>query len=601
MVRDGYADLSGGLIYFIADGETPIPYSDVVADRWGLPLRIPENGDLVAFMTGTVYTGGGDHGTLCAAAVAARGRTFYGLTFGNAVGSKIIAEGSLYTGGSWIDYVYFAVEGYDGVPGTGDEALIVSNSYGISSIINKGYTWRDRFLYYITQVYASTVTFFFAAGNGGPGYGTVTSNGASPFVITVGASVEWGYRALFGYDDGPWGGTLANYGDVADFSNRGPNALGQVDPDVLAVGEYALGSIPVNSVGDGFWSADLWAGTSLATPMAAGIAALVYEAYYNTHGRWPTAQEVREILMSTADNVNHDVFSQGAGFLNAYRAVQAAMNVDGIVVSPTMWQAGKTEYQGFANVLYPGESATKVFGIRNMNPSKSKNVTVLAEIFKKIGEVEFEVVGNSWQYYRIDQYIPEGTDLMEITLYTDYSNFDTDMDYESDAYPWFRIWNVTYVYDPDSNTTVPTFNLLQQASKEGTVASAMLGSPLEKFHDEMLIQIRDIMRFYGKTDTYSAKVKLEFFKRVPWNWVILSNTSLIVPGNDSITFEVTLTVPNETAYGIYEGAIYIDSDTNEITIPVSVVVVLPSENFEFGGERVVNGLYDNSNVYGYFD
>ncbi|WP_457752776.1 S8 family serine peptidase [Thermococcus sp.] len=605
--QDGYADLSGGLIYFIADGQTPIPYSDKVAERWGLPLRIPGNGDLVAFMIGTVYTYGGDHGTLCAAAVGARGRTFFGLTFGNAISSKIIAEGSLYTGGSWIDYVYFAVEGYDGVPGTGDEAQVVSNSYGISSIINKGYTWADRFLYYITQVYAPTVTFFFAAGNGGPGYGTVTSEGASPFGITVGASVEWGYRALFGYDDGPWGMTLANYGDVADFSNRGPNALGQPDPDVLAVGEFALGSLPVNEIGDGFWSSDLWSGTSLATPMAAGIAALVYEAYYNTHGRWPTAQEVREILMSTAENVNHDIFSQGAGFLNAYRAVQAAMNMDGIVVSPSMWQAGRTEYQGFANVLYPGESDTQIFEVKNMNPSEVKDVNVSAEIFEKIGEVEFDVVGGSWNYYRIDQYIPNGTDLMKITLYTNYTYFDNGTDYVSDAFPWFRVWDVTYVYDPDSNTTVPTFNLLQQSLKEGTVASAMLGNPLEKFHDAMYIQIRDIWQLYyllGYRDTpaiYPAKVKLEFYRRVPWKWVKINENSLTVPADGSATFEVTLTVPENASYGIYEGAIYLKYDGVETTIPISVVVASPTPEFQFGGNATATGLYDNSNVYGYMD
>ncbi|WP_324735341.1 S8 family serine peptidase [Thermococcus sp. SY098] len=599
--QDGYADLSGGLIYFIADGVNPIPYEDVVSSSWGLPMPIPENGNLVAFMIGNVYVAGGDHGTLCAAAVGARGRTFFGLTFGNAIGAKIIAEGSLYQGGSWIDYVFFAVEGYDGIPGTGDEALVVSNSYGASSVIAKGYTWDDRFLYWITHFYAPQVSFFFAAGNGGPGYGTVTSEGASPGVITVGAAVEFGYRALFGYDDGPWGYELANYGDVVWFSNRGPNALGQVDPDVLAVGAYALGSLPLNEVGDGFWASDLWAGTSLATPMAAGIAALVYEAYYSAHGTWPTAEEVKEILMSTTKNVNHDVFSQGAGFLDAYRAVQAALNLDGIIVSPSMWQAGETEYPAFANVIYPGDSASQVFEVRNMNVSASKDVEVSAEVFQKIGEVELNVTGNSWYMYRIDPFIPNGTDLMKITLYFDYDYFDTERDYSADAFPWFRVWDVTYVYDPESNTTVPTFNLLTQSLNEGTSISATLGNPLQKFHDGLYVQIRDIFRYYGKTDTYPAKLKLEFYKRVPWNWVTLNTTTLTVPANGTATFMATVTVPLNASYGVYEGAIYLKYDGYETTIPVSVVVASPTPNFEFGGNTNASGLYDNSNVYGQFD
>ncbi|WP_461865444.1 S8 family serine peptidase [Thermococcus sp.] len=599
--QDGYADLSGGLIYFIADGQTPIPYSTIVSGRWGIPLRVPENGGLVAFMIGTPYTAGGDHGTLCAAAVAARGRTFFGLTFGNAIGAKIIAEGSLYQGGSWIDYLFFAVEGYDGIPGTGDEAKIASNSYGVSTVINKGYTWSDRFLYLITHYYSPTSTFFFAAGNGGPGYGTVTSEGASPFIITVGASVEWGYRGLFGYDDGPWSMELANYGDVADFSNRGPNALGQPDPDVLAVGEFALGSEPVNMYGDGFWASDLWSGTSLATPMAAGIAALVYEAYYETYGRWPTSQEVKEILMSTAENVNYDVFSQGAGFLNSYRAVKAAMHMDGIVVAPSSWQAGKTDYQGLANVLYPGESDTQVFEIENMNSTSAKEVNISAEVFQKIGEVEFDVIGNSWQYYPIGSLIPEGTDLMKVTLYTNYTYFNGNMDSIADAYPFFRVYDVTYVYDPDTNSTVPTLNLLQQSAKEGTVASAMIGSPLKKMHDDMWIQIRDILRYYGKTETYPAKVKLEFYKRVPWDWVSVDMNSLNIPANGSAAFTATLTVPENAQYGVYEGAIYLKYDGVETTIPVSVVVASPTPEFQFGGSNISSGLYDNSNIYGYMD
>src|SRR5439155_9230154 len=67
---DGLADLSGGLIYFIGDGTHPIPYSDVMGARYGLPVPIPGSGDLVAFQIGDALApGGGDHGTLCASAI----------------------------------------------------------------------------------------------------------------------------------------------------------------------------------------------------------------------------------------------------------------------------------------------------------------------------------------------------------------------------------------------------------------------------------------------------------------------------------------------------------------------------------------------------
>jgi len=593
--QDGYADLSGGLIYFIADGETPIPYSDKVAERWGIPLRIPENGELVAFMVGNVYIAGGDHGTLCAAAVGARGRTFFGLTFGNAIEAKIIAEGSLYQGGSYIDYLHFAVEGYDGVVGTGDEALVVSNSYSVSADTQKGFSWYERYLYWLTTMYAPNTAFLFAMGNGGPGYGTTHRYASSPGVIGVGAAVEFGYRALFGYDNGPWGYELANYGDVVWFSDRGPNAMGRVKPDVIAVGAYALGSLPVNDVGDGFWASDLWSGTSLATPMAAGITALVYEAFYQAHGRWPTAQEVKEILMNTAKNANHDVFSQGAGFLDAYRAVKLAMSQEGIRVSPSSWQAGKSEYPMFANVLYPGESASKTFTVENVNPNESVNVEVSAEIFQKIGEVELDVVGNSFAYYPIGHLIPNGTELMKITLYTSYEYFDPDRDYSSDAYPWFRVFDVTYI------DGTPTLNLLQQGLNEGTTTWAAIGNPLEKMHDDLWVQVRDLWRYYGKADTYPAKLKLEFYKRVPWEWVSLDRNTLTIPADGTATFTATVTVPEDASFGTYGGAIYLKYGEYETVVPISVTVASPTANFTFGGNSNATGLYDNSNVYGTFD
>ncbi|MFA4662089.1 S8 family serine peptidase [Pyrococcus kukulkanii] len=590
---DGYADLSGGLLYFIADGKTPIPYSNITAARWGFPLRIPESGELVAFMIGTVYTAGGDHGTLCAAAVAARGRTYYGdeylaNTYGTAIGAKIIAEGSLYQGGIWEDYLFFAVEGYDGVPATGDEALVVSNSYGNSYVINKGYRYADRFLYYLTHYYTPWVTFLFAAGNGGPGYGTVTSSGASPGVITVGAAVEFGYRNLYGYDEGPLGFSKANYGDVAPFSNRGPNALGQVDPDVLAVGMFAAGSLPVNSIGNGVIASDLWSGTSLATPMAAGITALVYQAFYEAHGRWPTFEEVRTILMNTADDVSHDVFSQGAGFLNAYRAVKLALDEDGLFVYPPMWQAGETQYPAFANVMYPGETVEKTFMITNVNKTSDKNVTISAEVFEKIGEYVFEVNSSMLgEMIRIDQYMPNDTELLKVTVYTPYEYFISGPGFlYAELFAWTDVNGNGTVEVPDE------VNRLQADVRAGTSLALTLGDPWSKFTDGLLFRLR-----FGGGVNY---VKLEFYKRVPWSWVEVPS-NVVVPANGTTTFTATLTVPENASLGIYEGAIYLDYNGTRTTIPVSVVVASKEPKFTFGGKTNATGLYDNSNIYGYFD
>ena len=69
-------------------------------------------------------------------------------------------------------------------------------------------------------------------------------------------------------------------------------------------------------------------GTSEAAPMTAGVAALVIEAYRDTHhGVTPSPQLVKQIILSTADDLNIPSDEQGAGLLNALAAVQAAESI----------------------------------------------------------------------------------------------------------------------------------------------------------------------------------------------------------------------------------------------------------------------------------
>lgn len=72
------------------------------------------------------------------------------------------------------------------------------------------------------------------------------------------------------------------------------------------------------------------AGTSEASPLIAGAAADVIQAYRDTHnGASPTPAMIKDILTGTATNIDAPADQQGAGLLNAYAAVKAAQQMPG--------------------------------------------------------------------------------------------------------------------------------------------------------------------------------------------------------------------------------------------------------------------------------
>lgn len=139
-----------------------------------------------------------------------------------------------------------------------------------------------------------------AAGNDGPGPYTIGSPGCARDVITIGA--------------------VSDQDRVASFSSRGPTRDGRAKPDVLLPGvgivaARAGGTSMGSSVDEHYTSAS---GTSMATPQAAGVCALLLEAEPDL-----TPDQIKARLMETAVDTGADLYAQGSGRVSAWRALQA--------------------------------------------------------------------------------------------------------------------------------------------------------------------------------------------------------------------------------------------------------------------------------------
>lgn len=654
---DGFVDLSGGMAYYISDGTgangRAVPGG---LEAFGVSIKAAP-GELVAW-TGDFDTGIEGHGTLCTSNVVGQGVTNGNLpTFSDIPGGKYpsaVVGGAPHATMVPFGDIYFSFDfstqfAYFLSNSTGID--VTSNSYGNSDSDNDGLDAASQEADIWHTAFGGRTTGVFSSGNGAPGFGTTTPP-APVTGVKVGASTQFGatgWDSITKYSQ-------VNDNDIANWSDRGPGSTGSNGIDIVADGAYSAGATNLGRAleegknGQNAW--ETWGGTSRSTPVTVGATALVYQAFRATHASIPENFNLtaKNFLKSGATDLGYESYIQGAGSLNAGRAARLAegskAKSPGATVSPDEWRPGDyrgVQFAAFPHLMAPGRSASQQFTLSGPGSYNISDRVLRRTAVEKFDFNTSNLSNETPFLFNAPNYLMDLTklvnkhksaDLMVIRASYPYAQFDPNDDFSTDqqwrmvTYNWTdqnhdgKLWA-----DRDHDGTVDNFpsaatdidgdpipdftrsevergeyeriTYINQATNAYT---NMVRSPAQRMKSGLFVGF-----YHNQISTSIPRTnfhfEIEFYKNTDWNWVS-------TPKQAHGSFAANITVPRNTPYGLYDGAIVVEGHGQKSIVPIAVTVAATAkqdstgqltEALTFGGAKVDaaqrDRLYNNGSVF----
>ncbi|RFA93990.1 S8 family serine peptidase [Pyrobaculum aerophilum] len=585
------------------------------------------------------------HGTACSSVAAGRGKAAYNLGYlgqqrlrGIAPGAKVLGVKGLWWG--MVEPGMMWAAGFD-VNSEGQwhwtgqkRSHVISNSWGISTFIYDyaafGYDFESAVINalatpgFLDRNYPGIVIVH-AGGNGGYGFGTITSPGAAVGAITVGAATSGHFWLALGM---PFNGF--RWGDIISWSLRGPTPAGYVKPDVVNIGAFGIAAYPVGW-GRYYYGIpedwDIFGGTSQATPLTAGVVALVLSSIADKAD--PASVDpflVRQFIASTAVDIGYTPYTAGHGFVNATAAVIAARSYFGLTAPKApvalfstdsrvnlgaswdfQWRVNIPLYFGYLlnNVLttqwatylqigvpqpnigmttlylsaLPGGQGVGQITVRAVNSplSVSASAVALTPVYKKsvVVNIPVRTAGGyfTMQQLGFDENALRQADLVVFRMAYSFSAFDPEFNYAENTRPVLWIFGWADL-NGDGAISANELTWINYGYQRGTATEVPVSKPSTKLLPNQRLVLRIDVRPVRAPYPPSVPVTVEVvaYKRTPAPDVQVLPAGVVLSRGQSFTFTVAVRPPPSAAPTAYERLIVFNINDTNYVVPLSYVV-----------------------------